>query len=317
MKNKKGAIAVDVPIELIALLFSAGVLLVLFIPQLYTWITTSTEQVVCEWSIVAGAIARPLGKELISPECKARKVSISTKNLQQFLGEAETTINKWLKDEKYVAIRDQFPEANLQNKYKYALNKLVAREMTNCWEKVLRGKLPMFDEWYNKIDLFGSDYPEYAEKYIDKVNAFVKIWGAPTFCIICSNIKFEDDLASLNLPKNIDLTKWLQHMPYKKSSKSIYEYLYEGQTKPSQLTEIEYNYDLTPPNRYSVVYERINPHVIGEFIDEIWDFIDYLSPFKDEKGNVPRVISRLRLVPHSLVAKPKNEGGESCFYIIE
>ncbi|MBI4919416.1 hypothetical protein HY837_05765 [archaeon] len=188
----------------------------------------------------------------------------------------------------------------------------------SCWNKVIRGKLPMFDKWYNKIDFFGSDYPKYAGEYIDQVNAFITIWGAPTFCIVCSNIKFNEDLKNLSLPANIDLTKWLQHTPHPDHpSKSIYEYLYEGQTVPSKLIEPEYNYDLDPPNRYSVIYKRINPHFFDDVVENIWGFVDYLNPFVDEDNNVPTVINQLKLVPHDLVAKPYKEGGESCFYVID
>ncbi|MBI4919415.1 hypothetical protein HY837_05760 [archaeon] len=85
-KTKKGALSVDIPIELIALVFSFVVIVTLFIPPIYHWLQQKSSSGVCEWSIVAGAIARPLGKEVISPACKANKINISIKDLQPHLG---------------------------------------------------------------------------------------------------------------------------------------------------------------------------------------------------------------------------------------
>lgn len=318
-KAKKGAISIDVTIELVALVISFGLLIAILVPQITKWVYEESETSLCEWSIVVGAIARPLGKEVISPECKARKINISTTDLQPYLSEAEQTINKWKSDERYSRMLEEFPEATIKNEYKYALNKLVANELSNCWNKVLRGRLAMFDKWYNKIDFIKGDYPEYAEDYVSKTNLLlIDVWGAPKFCIICSNIKFNEDLKDLGLPANIDLTKWLQHTTYEKDKKkTIYGYLYDGQTVPSNLVEPEYTYEINPPNRYSIVYERINPHAIDDVIESSWDTINYLIPFIDENDDVPEVIHQLRLVPHDLVAKPYTEGGESCFKIIE
>ncbi|MBI5065845.1 hypothetical protein HZA97_06420 [Candidatus Woesearchaeota archaeon] len=328
MKNKKGAIITETPIELIALAFAALVILSLYVPKIVDWFGEEGQKSICEWTIVAGAIRPIPGKELITPECRHTTKIINKEDLNPYLKEAEETINKWNSNDLYKGIREEFPQADLQNEYKYALNKVVSKELTSCWEKVVRGKLAMFDEWYNRIDLWGSGEPKQLEEYRDKVRAIITVWGAPTFCILCSEIKFNDSLSDLNVPSRIDLNKWLQYTPYDKNKKiSSYEYLLEGQTLPSNLVSSSlYDYDVLPPNRYAVIYKRINPHITDPILHVVWSAFEYIDPVayyhdwvygENTEEEPPDTLHRLKLVPLEQVAKPASQGGESCYKILE
>lgn len=272
----------------------------------------------CELSILLGSIARFGGVERVSPECRANVVNIAQNDIdkQKLLARDElSNLAEKKNNPDYAEVNKFFNNPSDDEQLTELItNKIIAKEMTSCWDKVVHGKLGMFDEWYNLFDLgpglrkgdYEKNRQEYANKLIEHWNipGILEKWGPPKFCIVCSDITFGNDLKN----KKVDsFTSWLKATPhwyYK--DQSLYEFLVRDQNYEN---EPSYDYEITPGKQYAVVFERVNTHKLGQWFGYIKNVF-----VTDE---IPDSINRLTLTEYDKVVKPFDEDGEACYRIID
>lgn len=314
--NKKG-FTVEMHHLVIALVFLA-VFMVFVFPPFQETASASQKKSECELSIALGSLVRAGGVERIAPKCPASQKVITQSELEKdreyLIGELRE-FKRHEQDAAYTDVLQYFNDAdNEEQLSELKANEIVAKEMTDCWEKVVHGKLGMFDEWYNIFDfplfkLRRGDYAEkeYADKLIEHWNAGVfQKWGPPTFCIVCSEITFGKDIKQ---NKKVDsFTPFIKAKQYGSTGESTYEFLVKDQEYP-QLAEPVYTYELKPDAHYAVLFKRVNKHKLSQWSD--W-LLSMGFSIEDDHDS----INRLVIANYNDIVKPKNEGGESCFGVI-
>ncbi len=316
---KKAQMGPKEVVTIISYLIVFAVILYLVFPAIIGLVRQGTEEAVCNWTIFLSGIFRAGGSSPFPIECKAKEITVYEGNISNYLPEAKTNLEKFSGLEKYKRFNDKFKDmSKSQKEYEYAVDEFVAKELDSCWRKVVRGKLPMFDEWWNLVDvpllgLRNVDAKSYDAEFKSKWSALglIDIWGPPTFCIVCANIKFDDALIAKLKDSEVDsLNDWLNHHSVNKFGDSYYKYLVEGQTIPSTLFIPRYGVkDLKTTN--SIIYKRVNPHASTAWLQKAKQLV-----WKTD-GELPPIISELKLVPYEDVSKPYTSGGESCVYVIE
>lgn len=300
---KKAAIAISTLILLvgaaIALIASLSVT-----PKFIELMTGAGEKGKCSWEIVASSLAPKslAGFGGVPEECKASYVNITKKELDKLRPSAKKRIEFYTKNsEKYVGmLKEGFnnPDDERQQ-YEWALNQLVTDKLKNCWDKVLQGKLPIFDKWWDLYQLPGEKREPNRESAID---LFEKSFGVnlpPVNCIICSRIEFMPDAKEVVGERTINsLTTWLKYEHPRYKAESYFEYLADGQTLPNTGSFNIIRYPYNTWQIWAVVYERINAYKTTEWFGEG----DY---------------SVLRLVPYDEIAKPLSTNGMGCTLIVD
>ena len=276
----------------------------------------------CELSILLGSIARFGGVERVSPECKANVVNIAQNDIdkQKLLARQElNNLAEKKNNPDYAEVNKFFNNPSDDEQLTELItNKIIAKEMTSCWDKVVHGKLGMFDEWYNLFDLgpglrkgdYEKNRQEYAKNLIAhwEIPGVLQSWGPPKFCIVCSDITFGNDLKN----KNVDsFTSWLKATPhwyYK--DQSLYEFLVRDQNYEN---EPYYDYEISPGKQYAVVFERVNMHQFSQWYYDVKNALPFVGG-----GEIPEdKINRLVLKEYDKVVKPFDEDGQACYRIID
>jgi len=144
--------------------YAIGILIVLvaflfMVPSFKELLFEAGEKGECQWSVLVSALTRTpgLGFENIPVECKAKYIDVSLEDLQDNYAaasqaimkyKAETTDNNHAYDEIYKKFNNPNSEAQLAE---WSANKIVADQMVDCWDKVWKGELPLFDVWHKLI----------------------------------------------------------------------------------------------------------------------------------------------------------------------
>ncbi len=299
-RNKRGLETETLTLLIIFVIFATA-LLVLWFPKFYTLFEKSATKSKCELSIGISSLTRSvaLGKETIEINCPANRITINKTTLDKNYAKSKEAIQAWAKFDKYANTAPYFRKQGAQPQkeliYEHALDQAIAQEMKDCWEKVFRGKLPVFDQWWK---IFG---------YEDE-SKFWQVWniekkGPPVFCIVCSRIKFnQQDMQEINLTKEItSLNEWMYNTPADmKTLTPYYDYIIEGQT-PSDLLTPEYIYNTNEP--HAVIYKRVNIHKLGEIIQGVASWLGY-QPME--------TVNKLELVSYNKIKTPIQEGGSGC-----
>jgi len=307
----------------------------------------------CQWSFFLSSQTKFFGKQTVPPECRMTPITVT----KEMLDENLWNINRRFDEITDPELGDKYEESapNIRQmgkpdgkkrsltpkeKYELALYDIVAREMKVCWEKVLHGKFPLFDKWHNLIDftLFGflrteaeanphvleGDQFKPKSAFAKGVSTFVKAYGPPTCCVICSRIKFDKDvleifgldkeededkkepakpgeIATLADPEMKLLTDWLKSNPVPADVKKRSYYEYTLGDNPTGLFEPKYTFKIDEP--VAIVYTRINIHKGWEWTQNIvsWAGIWGGKPDKDI---------------NTLVVLPYREVGERCHYAV-
>lgn len=200
---------------------SAGliVLLILFLgvfPAFKSTIERSGEKGQCEWSVLLAALKTTGTLGIVGgiPEgCKARRVTLTEEEVNKKLAFARARLKQIQTDPAYAGTAPYFgsppPGQETQREYEFAVDALIADEMVDCWEKVFKGKLPLF----------------YAQAF--------DVGAPPVNCVVCAHIRFEPSvLGKVSKPSITSLREWMANNKVPRTSQSYLEFLQEGQTKP-------------------------------------------------------------------------------------
>lgn len=338
----KGQIGVEEFVVIAAFAFAFVVFLFILGPKIWLALSGAGETGVCNWNLLVHAFTKMGGKEIVPAECQAKRITVDEPMLNAQLKYASRRMNKMLeeaKDEKlkeqYKLILKQFNDPkNEQQLYEFALNKIVADELKNCWTKVFQGKLPLFDEWYNKFDLrlwgiFAEDkeLKEMNEK--DFITAWkglgiANVYGPPTFCVICSRIKFDKNIEKkLGKSKVTSLKDWLSFNPMPRTNEPYMRFLADGRTKahdseegqPSEnaLYFQKFDYSISVEEPLAVLYSRVNTYKATQWVGNVGGWLGITEAPQE-------AVDRLAIIPYNNVAKSYSEVGQeagNCVVIID
>jgi hypothetical protein len=294
----------------------ALILLLMVFPAFEDLFAAEKEKGACEWSLVMHSLTKLADWSLIPPECRAHRFEVSLSDLRKEFKQAKKRINVYNKDRvKYKKILTRFKDANDEAQlYEWALNKVIAVELKDCWEKVFKGRLPLFDRWW-LLYSWGDEKPPGAgeeKRAFDLWKIKVgKTHRPPVNCIICSRIRFADDVKGYFGSREIDsLDMWLKYNYPEFGSVSYYESLAEGRSH-LQGARVYFTYHVDIP--LAVMYEKIYiKHAARTNLGKAWAFVT---------GGQEEIyeINWLKLVPytqHNLLG-PREQGGESCSFILD
>lgn len=320
--RKKCQISVDTLILLAVLVMAALVMLLIVYPQVKESLEKQSEKGACEWSLVMHSIAKLGDWSLIPAECRAHRIEITMNDLKRYEKEAKKRIDLYHKNlDKYGDVADVFKNPDKDIYWmEWSLNKIVATEMKDCWEKVFKGKLPLFDKWWTLYSWGPHKSPD-SGPVAAKLWLIGKIHQAPVNCIICSRIRFSDDVKQEFIKNNrgsIDsLNVWMKYNYPMTGGRSYYEILTEGQSELNGIFAPNYVFSVYSP--LAVLYEKIYYyHGADVSITGIWDTI---TPYENDNGEV----NYLKLVPYTqerLVGPLENadgsySGNEGCTFILD
>lgn len=322
---KKAQVGMDTFVALGILGIAVMVLLIIVFPSFKEVLVSEGEQGACEWSLVMHSLTKLGDWSLIPAECRAHRIEIDMKYLDRFTSEARRRIGEYKKDTtgKYDVILKDFNDVNnKQQVYEWALNRAVAQEMVNCWSKVFKGRLPLFDQWWKlySFDWFNNNEP--TEK------TALKLWsplgthyfyGPPTNCIVCSRIKFSPEVQEYFKGKEIkSFDNWLRYNYPRYGGKGYYEELAEGQSELNSLFTPPYSFKVDAP--LAVLYEKIY------YYQEMFKWTDQLIKYATGGKDDTYELNYLKLVPYTegkligppnYVEKKGNTGGEGCTFVLD
>jgi len=319
---KKGQMGINEFVIMTALVAIFIVLLIVLTP-IKDALTRTAESSGCQWGLFLSSVTRTpgLGIENIPAQCKANRVTVTKNDLDKMY--RKKAINAFERYEKnqalYPILYEQYSSSKDENQLvEWELNAFMAEQMRNCWTKVWKGKLPLFDEWWNWVDLdfFNLVEGDFKNEK-DRAKIFLgeteygpilNVWGPPTFCVLCSRVKFDNEVKSFvpNVDERI-FTAWLKGNPIPtQKTVSYYEDILEGQSVNDRIFFPEYSYDTSDPQ--AILYKRVNTHKIGQWAGDI----------------LPRYVvgsekdyNSLRVSKFEDIARPSSLGnGEGCYEVV-
>ncbi|MBD3361307.1 hypothetical protein GF358_00790 [Candidatus Woesearchaeota archaeon] len=338
---KKAQITVDTLIALAILAVALIIIGVLIYPAVKEVLVGAGEKGACEWSLVMHSISKLGDFSLVPPECKAHRMEITMDDLEKYHFKAKQRIKEYEDNtDKYSEILKYFDDPEDPNQLnEWALNLLVAAEMKDCWEKVFKGKLPLFDKWWLMYswDMFGIDIPKIIGRTepVDTDSALAvwvnllspgvpgtfKVHGPPVNCIICSRIKFSEEVKNFFGNREIrSLDAWIRFNYPLTGGESYYEVIVEGQSPVKNVFEPRYGaYDVQTP--LAVLYERI--YAEQEFIKFLhysWEWIDQhiaLEPMEHKDMSKVFQLDYVEVVPYTQEAIIDPIKGEGCTFVLD
>lgn len=328
--KKRGAVGVNTFVMTVAILI-ALVAFIFIVPKFTKLMIEAGSTGECQWNVLVSALTRTpgLGFENIPVECKARYLDVTLADIQANYGDASDAITMYGKKAAYSEILPFFNKPDSVSQLaEWSLDKVVADEMVSCWDKVWKGKLPIFDEWWKlvgyKRESISDEKIAAAEKAGVPVGdadwkwyQYAALWNLefkhpPTFCVVCSRIKLDSAVKTALEKQNIEsLGKWMMSNPVPRTKTDYFSYIMPEDLKQSQLFQRkEFPYGTAEP--LAVVYQRINIQKVDAVSQDILDAIGLMS--SDEKD---KQVNKVVLVPYSSVILPYAEGGANCDYVID
>lgn len=326
--NKKGYEITSVAVAAIAAVIALVVFLFIF-PEFGEKLYAAGSKGECEWSVLVSALTRTpgLGFENIPVECRAKYKNVTMADLQANYPSAEKMMQFYkTKGQNYAAISNLFSDpVNPLMRAEWSMNKIVADEMVECWDKVWHGEMPLFDSWYRLIDyqnvvLDPATVANATQQNISVTPGamtsldYLKVWNLkfqrpPVFCIVCTRLKLTDDVKSqfAAKPDIKSLTLWMQFNAVPGTSESYYLYTLPDWLKPFQQN---YGYNVNQP--IAVVYSRINMHKIATVTSPIVTFLG-LGSSADAQDKADKIV----VVPYDSVILPFNKNGANCDYVLD
>ena len=276
----------------------------------------------CEWSFALNSL---IG---IQPECKAKLTSLSLSDIAPRLGADSKKIDEWhdlnKKDTEkkvYDKILETFPYRQTKNEdtlYEYAMDEYIAKSMKSCWDKVWKGELPIFDEWWNTIDTSLFADKEQARKLtgdIETDNWFFQTYDAPVQCVVCERIKFGDDIKKKFQGRQIQsLSPWMDFhpvLPRANINGKVDDKLPYDNTPYSKYVLDDVHRDIfhsryvyTTDEPYAILYSRINIFKAAHWTEKMANWVGIIS---DEEFTQP--VNMITIVPY-------REVGERCHALV-
>jgi len=300
----------EAPGTLVSIAIIAVILLVTFLgllPGMERRLEAAEEKGKCEWSVLMASVrkAGTLGlSEGVPAGCKAKIFTVTMaelENQRRFAGNRLADIQDAKRTE-YEKIARHFRSvpagmSDEQMLKEFELNTVIAKELFDCWDKVYKGKLPLFDEWWKLYEPFWAKggEPTTSQKAVETFIGDFKY--APVNCVLCAHVFFSDDVIREfgQSPFNSrisTLDEWLRINPIPHSTTSYLEFLYDGQTG-TYLFKPPYGSSDNPfaidKQGIAIMYERVNVHTVSGWFGDIGTWLK-LSKAAPEDFNYLKLI---------------------------
>lgn len=293
--RRTGQIATDTLIRLAIVVVIFLVVFLGILPQFQKKAEASGGKAKCEWSVLLAGLSKAGSLNLAQgiPEgCKAKTVVVTMKDVQGRAGYARNRL-KVIQDPKhreYDATSKYFRTAPLNDNLikEFALDNIVADELVECWEKVWKGKVPLFNEWWRLYDVC-VDPNTGKSTGCGKLEEFAKsAWAvafndankAPTNCILCAHISFDPEVQKI-VRKPEMMMEWLGNNPVPRTSAPYSDFLAEGQTIGGfAKLNLKYDFSTADPG-IAIMYERINTHQLFQSASSVGNWAGLSNDPKD------------------------------------
>lgn len=286
-------------VEILSVTAALLVLLMLVWPALREVLFDTGTKGECQFSLTVSSLSSLAGTEIGS--CPTEKVKIGNAEINRYLPLAERQVNEYHKNPSQ-EIAQQYP-LNPTGYKQWAMDKIVADQLVDCWEKVVFGKfLPK--KWTNVLK-------------------------EDVICVICSTINFQKDLPfeittavqdknwinKINEPGNPSLKPGFL-MPWLKNN------YYQGQTyfdyimRPMKPFPFDDNPSYDTEKRQAVVFWAINPDIHAQVAGKIFGWIPGTEKVQDA-GILKQTEQNIQLFlwPYEDITA-EHRGGLGCQKII-
>jgi hypothetical protein len=303
-QTRKAELVASQLVTLVVISVSLIVLLIVY-AGFNSVLKAETLQRECQWNLMQNAFTKnPItGGEAIPPDCEMLRVNLSKKQLEKKISTSKKEIIDF--DTKYY--ENKYTSFNIdknQDMLEYELDRIIANEIKSCWEVAWMGQMPIFKEWWDLFTCYGDERVcKCKTKDCGNIGKAIDISNsaAPAFCLICSRIKFDDEIQTEFESKIIStLPEWMKNHEVitDAKSRSYYEYVMDDDN--IGIFAPEYKYQVNEP--LAVVYGRVNVLRPQQAIEGIGNFVGIL----DETSKAQNFLG---LIPYSEVSN-------KCTYII-
>lgn len=272
------------------------ILLVVFVillgamPRIIDILKRGGEHQVCSISSVLESSGKVGGVRTFTSDCPRDEEEVTMSVLNKNLDDVEKEVKK------YDGTKDAYTERDPKI---WNLNKFIAKEMKQCWEKLGAGELNLFPEWWKLIG-----YNQSNEKELFGLQDFLKVWNLkfkepPRFCVICSRIRFDPDVRKDVYEQHpggsIDsLNKWMRNNAVPNSGGISYLEYIEDDVHKGLFGLSSYQYQLSsqnlPDKPLAVLYVQQNVWKGQQWAEGVLEFAGL-------KSDVSTPIHSLELVP--------------------
>ena len=293
MKGKKGLTAAILVIITVMLL--SFVVLAKLDLHIISFAKAVAEGGVCAWSAVFASMGKVSGAETIKIVCPQRFVTITQSEAgkdrkSNFPDEEFLYINKKIPSSLRKKLANWYPayeEKEDKDYMEYRMNEIMAKEIKHCWNKLGRGDLDLFSDWFSIVEYeegtLKSDDGK-LERFFKKVYPFNKdVSLTKKACIICSRVRFDDSVKAefgADVDPELEITTlpdWMKSHPLSSyDPTSYYEFTLDESIISDFFAEEEDKDRLyyKPGDDSAVVFMRINIHRLVEIASDIADFIE-------------------------------------------
>lgn len=260
--NKK-ALVVNTMVLLILMLIGAGMLYGIT-HSITKILSIESEEKICAFSSIVAASTKVQGIELTKIDCPMQLKTVTETDvrreapkvigeIKEFKTKDEDRWNKLTNDYKKSftqtsgAITDlnnllQGPPYNSPIHKEFALHSLVGNELRKCWQKMGEGRLDLFSNWFSKEGVFDAALIQTGLK------------DMPSICIVCTRIKFDQEVKEEFGDRELSLEFWSQMTKPKNKQITYAEYLLDD-SHDKDLFGPRWKYTVTEP--IAAVYAKI------------------------------------------------------------
>jgi hypothetical protein len=293
--DRKGAIiAIDTLIQLAIVLVVFLVVFLGVFPVFQQKLEAAQQTSACEWSVLLSALRKGGSAgiaEGIPEGCHTKIMKVTMDDLKKRQAYARKRIAAYASQPQYQGIVQTFVNDNENTLNEFAVDNIVADEMVSCWDKVYKGKMPLFDEWWRLYTVPWAQTENDPKKAVD---TFADSFGrAPVNCILCANIQFDNTVLS-TLPKDINsLEEWMSINPVQRTGTDYLTYILDGQPKQGVLNRQPYRIKMSEQG-LAIIYTRVNEQAVIGWLSKIPQWMGITSPPTE-----PSDLNLLYLVPYT------------------
>ena len=213
-------------VSIIALTVFLIISLIIVFPEFKELIFGAGEKGQCQFSILIRTMSKELtfGFGEIPAECKANRMTITADRLDKYQTLAKKRIDSYIKNNH--PAQSEFPQTT-QGRYKWAIERIMANEMVDCYNKGWRGRLDLEGLWAYEF-LPGLAGP------------------GEMVCILCTRVKFDKSVRGLfGAQREFEIKPWLD--ANSREGKTYYTLMTEEQHPLFKgfVRESEFNIDKT------------------------------------------------------------------------
>ncbi len=310
--NKKAFTLIEMIVGLVFVL-AITVAILVFTGQVSFFIQDKTPDLACTLARSSGGALARLSAgawENLPDACKHDEFVI-TKAMVEFdlgIGEREIRRISSQRGANWKEIQVYFNDpSSREQQAEYVLDTMMSRYVERCWlDKAGGGTSPLFSSWWNLIDWGSGSAPtreEDARKLYESV--FFTVYGPPTNCMYCAQVKFDPEIKSLVGKDEIEsLGAFMRAHPSRRDDRtSVYDSFVDRVQQGALVAPQDFSFAIT--EAHAVKFVRVN--FFGSEVRDTISVIDSLAGAlgltQGASSGLP-YINRLVIVPTESMQYP-------------